>query len=713
MTSRPAARCLSLPLRAALLASSTLAAAPLAAQTAEAPAQQEEAPIALEGIVVNSPSYETEGTGSYASGLISVGEKEALEPREIPQSTTVVTRQRIEDGQYTSLDTALRDTPGILVLDNDNGRSSIFSRGFEFDYLYLNGLPAPLSSIYGTQPDLSIVDHIEILKGPSGLFAGRGEPAGSVNMRLKQASADFGGYVSATGNTFGRGRGEADITGALNDSGTLRARGVFAYENGDGFVDKEENGVTQGYGTVAYDFTPATTLTLSLSHMERDISPFNGLPTDADGNLLDLDTDTTTAADWNDFDNSVTDYLAEFEHRFDGGGFVKASGRFSDRDVDFLYAYAGSAADADGNVNGLSWLARDYREQSLALDVYTSLPYSVAGMRGNFIIGADYQNVDSTTKQARGTIAGTYNLYDWDVSGVSAPDVSWSSDDDSTSSQYGIYSQLRLSPFTDFTLIGGGRLTWYDSHVTDNLTGTRSDDEDINGHFTPYLGATYDITEWATLYTSYTEIFQPQTELDASGALLDPREGWQAEVGAKFAFSNGLNASIAFFNLEDTNRAIADPVTGDYVAQGKVRARGIELEASGEILPGWQVFGGYTWTDTEYLNGESEGQDFSTYTPENMLRVWTKYSFSEGTFKDLSLGAGVTAMSSFSSRGIEAPGYGVVDLMASYELTENVALQLNVNNVFDKKYYSRVGSTSVFNFYGAPRNASLTLTTRF
>ncbi|QDL94578.1 TonB-dependent siderophore receptor (plasmid) [Paroceanicella profunda] len=708
---RSVARRLRLPLRAALLASSALAAAPLCAQTADAPEEQDVIP--LEGIVVTSPSYETEDTGSYATGLISVGEKEALAPREIPQSTTVVTRQRIEDGDYTSLDTALRQTPGILVLDNDNGRSSIFSRGFEFDYLYFNGLPAPLSSIYGTQPDLSIVDHIEILKGPSGLFAGRGEPAGSVNMRLKQASADFGGYVSATGNTFGRGRGEADITGALNDSGSLRARGVFAYENGDGFVDKQENGVLQGYGTVAYDFSPATTLTLSLSHMERDIAPFNGLPTDADGNLLDLDPDTTTAADWNDFDNTVTDYMAEFEHRFDGGGFVKASGRFSDRDVDFLYAYAGSAADADGNVNGLSWLARDYQEQSLALDVYTSLPYTLAGLRGNVIVGADYQNVDSTLKQARGSIAGTYTLTDWDVSGVPAPDVTWSSDDDSSSNQYGLYTQLRLSPFRDVTLIGGGRLTWYDAHVTDNATGTRSDEQDINGHFTPYLGATYDVNDWATLYTSYTEIFQPQTERDRNGAMLDPREGWQVEVGAKFEFSNGLNASLAFFNLEDTNRAVADPVTGDYVAQEKVRSRGIELEASGEILPGWQLAGGYTYTDTEYLNGASDGEDFSTYTPEHMLRVWTKYSFDTGVLKDVSVGGGFTAMSSFSSRGIEAPGYGVVDLMASYDITETVALQLNVNNVFDKQYYSRVGSTSVFNFYGAPRNASLTLTTRF
>src|SRR5690606_29403317 len=127
-------------------------------------AQAEAATTVLPTISVEGSSYETESTGSYASDLVSVGEKDVLPQREIPQSTTIVTRQRLDDGGFTSLDTALRKTPGMMVLTNDDGRSSLYSRGFEFDTLYFNGLPAPLSSIYGTQPDMAIVDHIEILR---------------------------------------------------------------------------------------------------------------------------------------------------------------------------------------------------------------------------------------------------------------------------------------------------------------------------------------------------------------------------------------------------------------------------------------------------------------------------------------------------------------------------------------------------------------------
>ena len=120
--------------------------------------------IVLDPLNVVGSGYETEDSGSYASDLISVGEKDARTVKEVPQSTTVLTNQYLKDRNVTSLDTAMRKTPGIVVLDNDNGRSSIFSRGFEVDKLYFNGLSAPVSSRQGTQPDMSIIDHVEVLK---------------------------------------------------------------------------------------------------------------------------------------------------------------------------------------------------------------------------------------------------------------------------------------------------------------------------------------------------------------------------------------------------------------------------------------------------------------------------------------------------------------------------------------------------------------------
>ncbi|WP_330999038.1 TonB-dependent siderophore receptor [Mangrovicoccus algicola] len=687
----------------------------LATTCLAAPAAAQEA-VVLDNVVIRGSSYETEGTGSLTTDQVSVGEKEVRDIREIPMSTTVITDAQIDDRGFTSLDTALQKTPGMRVLTNDSGRSSLYVRGFEMDYLYFNGLPAPLSSIYGTQPDLSIVDHVEILKGPNGLFIGTGEPGGAVNMSLKRAQRDFGGYVSLSGQSFGRGRAEADVTGSLNDSGTLRGRAVFAYEDGDGFVDQQENGVAQAYGTVAWDVTPDTELTFTISHMERDITPFNGLPTDGDLDLLDVDRSTTTMADWNEFENTVDDYLLELRHELDGGGFLKFSGRYSTRDVDFLYAYGASAADEDDTVTNLSWLAQQYKEDSLALDAYASLPFDFGRTTGNLIVGADYQKVESRLYSARGTIAGSFDLNDWDVSDVDRPDVSWSSREETETERYGLYSQLRVSPLEGLNLIAGGRFTWYDQTATDLDTNEETDDIGENGRFTPFGGLTWDVTEQVTLYASYTSIFQPQTETDVNDRLIDPAEGHQVEIGAKGRFFDGLNASLALFQLEEDNRAEVETGTRDYYAMD-VESRGVELELSGEVLPGWQVFGGYTYTEMKYTDGPMDGDVFKGYTPEHMVQLWSSYDFGPGALDRLTLGGGLTYMSDFksvSSTGeIEAPGYTVVDLMARWEVTEQSDIRLSVNNVFDETYYSRVGGPSVFNFYGEPRNLELAFTQRF
>jgi len=670
----------------------------------------------LEEISVEGASYETEGANSYKSGLISVGEKAAMTPREVPQSTSVVTRKQIEDGGYTALETAVKNVPGLLVLSNDVGRSSLFSRGFEFDYLYYDGLPAPVSSIYGTQPDLSIVDHVEVLKGPSGLFIGTGSPAGSVNMRLKQASrTEPGGYVTTSVTSAGQKRIELDYGGALNASGSLRGRVVAAHAEGDGFVNGQENGVDQLYGALAWDISPNTTATFSISNMRRDIAPYNGLPTYADGSLLWLDPATTTAADWNRFDNDVTDAVAAIEHKFDNGARVKTSLRRSHQTGDFLYAYTGTVAAADNTVSRLSWLARDFTHDTLAFDAHAELPFALNGWEGLAIVGLDAQRADSSVRAASGAFTGSWDLDAWNTSALAAPTVVYGNAAATTTNQQGLYGQLRLKPISTLTLLGGARLSWVDLDAV-SATGVASRVEE-KGHLTPFAGVTWDIRPDTTLYASYTEIFQTQTALDAAGKVLDPLEGQQIELGVKTETAAGLGLTAALFQLDQVNRAQAVPGTTYSVAAGEVRVRGFEIEAAGEIGENLHLAAGYTWSDSEYLNGTTAGEVFSTYTPRHMLKLSAEYDVTEGALADWSFGGQLVAMSSFSSVSgaitIRAPGYGVVNLSAKRRLDENTDLRLTVSNAFDKDYYSRVGGTTVFNFRGEPRSVSLALTRRF
>lgn len=671
----------------------------------------------LAPVIIEGATYETEGTGSYATKMISVGDKDTRLLREVPQSTTVLTRERLDDGNFTSLDTAMRKTPGVVVLPNDDGRSSIYSRGFEFDTIYMNGLSTPIQSIYGTQPDMAVVDHIEILRGPSGLFGGTGEPAGAINMRLKQASDKFKASANTIFDSWSGKRIEGDITGPLTQSGNVRGRLVGVLSAKDSWVDTVDNKVGVVYGTIQADLNENTTATLSINHTERNITPFNGLPTLADGTLLDLDRSTYTGADWNNFKSNVTQYIGEIEHRFEDGGHVKVSALYSQVDTNFLYAYAAGAANSAGVVtSGTRWLARDYQQDSVSLDAHISRPFEMFGLENNIIGGVDYRRSKDTLYSATGVIAGAQSLYNWNTH-LAEPTVKYGNPTKTETDQYGVYGQWRIKPIDKLTLIGGGRFSWYDGQSS-------GDEVKIDGKFTPYGGIVYDLTDWLSAYGSYTEIFQPQSVTDASGSIIDPRAGRQFEIGLKADLTDNINASLAWFDLTDKNRAVADPNnTGDYLALGKAHLKGIEFEVNGEVLPYWEVTAGYTYTDTVYEDTQrAAGSEF--YTPEHMLQLFTKYTFNgRGDWTDgIFVGGGVKVFSSFKNISrtaaggattIEAPGYGVVDLQAGYKFNDHVTATLAVNNVFDKKYYERVGGTSVFNFYGEPRSVSFKLGTTF
>lgn len=698
-----------------------LASTVLVSLCGSAGAQETTDETRLPEISVQGTSYETEGTGSYTTDLISVGEKDARPLREIPQSTTVLTRERLNDGDFTSLDTVLKKTPGVVVLTNDDGRSSLYSRGFEYDTLYFNGLPAPLSSIHGQQPDMAIVDHIEILRGPAGLFGGSGEPGGAINMRLKQAPDRFQGRVSTTLGSWNNRRIEGDVGGPLNDAGTLRGRLVGAFGKSDHFVDHVDNQIRTIYGTLQADITENTTATLSINHQKRDITPFNGLPAIIGGTeLLDIDRSTFTGMEWNHFESTITDYIGEIEHRFDDGGHVKASARYSDRSADYLYAFAGSGATANGVISRVNWTARTFEETALALDAHVSKPFELWGKENNLIVGADYRNFSNSWLNLSGGVAGSFDLNNWDPTAIARPSLNFAAGAPTESDlrQYGIYGQWRFKPLDNLTLIGGGRLTWVDLQ-------TLTTDQSIDAEFTPYAGIIYDITDRVSAYASFTQIFQPQTDVTFAGDIVGPRTGRQFEVGLKANLFDDVNASIAYFNLRDNNRAVRDPSNTAYsVAQGQAKLQGLELELTGSLTPNWQVAGGYTYTDTEFVNTTNfQGAEF--YTPRHMFQAWTKYNFDErhGILDKAFVGAGVKVFSSFRnltrtaagglSADLKAPGYTVVDLQAGYNFNENLSAVLSVNNVFDEKYYERLGSLPFFNFYGAPRNVNLKLTAQF
>lgn len=233
---------------------------------------------------------------------------------------------------------------------------------------------------------------------------------------------------------------------------------------------------------------------------------------------------------------------------------------------------------------------------------------------------------------------------------------------------------------------------------------------------TPYGGLIYDVTDRASLYASVTEIFQPQTAIDRNGDYLDPVDGISQEVGLKAeVFDGGADASLALFRTEQDNVAQPAGTRSDgiafYTGGDGITSEGVEATLAGELAPGWQASVGYTYLEVE----DAEGEATNTYIPRHLVRATTSYR--PAALDALKVGARVRWQDDIErDRDLaddksRQAAYALVDLMASYDFSDNLTGSLNVNNVTDETYLTSLKWDQAF--HGAPRSVMANLTWRF
>lgn len=262
----------------------------------------------------------------------------------------------------------------------------------------------------------------------------------------------------------------------------------------------------------------------------------------------------------------------------------------------------------------------------------------------------------------------------------------------------------------DLKLILGGRLT---NWKYDAIWSAGADQKyDAKNEFTPFAGVVYDINANHSLYASYTNIFKPQNYKGANEKLLDPLVGNNYEVGVKGEyFDKKLNSSLSIFRIKQDNSPVQTDTrlsdgTFAYRAAKGVVSKGVELEVSGKITNNWDVQLGFAHFDAE----EANGTKYNTRAPRNNVVLFTKYNL--GKF---SIGGGVNWKSKgyvgSGSRVVTQDAYSVFDLMAAYRFNDRLSLQLNIHNLFDKKYYS--GYSAYEYVYAEPINGMLSLKYQF
>lgn len=705
----------------------------------------------------------TEHHPSYTTPALQIGSKGAEAWHEITQSVSVITQQSIEDQNLLTLADALRKSPGIATTVNTEGRTEFYARGFSLDKVQIDGgVAQSLSNV-----DLVTYDHIEILRGADGVYVGRGEPSGVVNLVRKRPTATAQYQIEAAAGSWNHYNGVLDASGPLN-SASIRGRLIAKYSDKDFYYDTASERKNLLYGIVEADLSQRTLLTFGTTLERLRATPAHkGLPRYRDGSDIGFDRSTSFIAPWAYERINSSAFFLELDHAFNDRWSARLNTSYSRKhEQTHKLGIEGGVIPDSGQGPMLVDSRSNVKSRNSAADLSINGHFPLAGRDHEVTLGGSYNFYTAPDTYMLPRTYGALNqhiinVWEFDPKDLPVPEslqATGVSPYHARDSSY--YGRLRFHLSDKLRLALGVRVSNYehkmDVHFWDEngkvfFTMPSAYFEDKNV-LTRYAGLSYDWNENLTLYSSYSDVYLPQSEfVDISGSTLKPIIGSNWELGAKTQWLDGrLQASISAYQIRQTNHADYDDAgmesldwdkllqvyenlerTGGhccFTPSGTLTSRGVDLELTGELSDQWKIIASYNYNRKKWSSykGYIESESNNSGTPKHSYKLWTTYRLPKQYYR-WTLGFGLEGKSSNYNQG-KAPapdysnlvryraqqgGYTVFNAMVSHRFNNNWIAQLNVNNLFDKHYYDSIRSAAFSNWYGAPRNFMLTLRGQF
>jgi outer membrane receptor for ferric coprogen and ferric-rhodotorulic acid len=694
----------------------------------------------------SSDPIATEGTGSFTTNGTIVASAIPLSLLHTPQTVGVITYAQIQQQQMTDVSTALNYMPGVTLNVITGAGDEYISRGFMLRRFRLDGgasLTLLDPSTLGAADDLSEYDSVQVLRGSDGLLGSNDAPSGALNFVRKRPLDHDQLVVDASVGSWNEVYGAVDASGPIGFDGHLRARAVFSIDDQDEFYDITHQTRSHLYAVVEGDLDDDTLLRIGGSYGEEHDPGFNGagVPRNAAGLDADLARSTCLCATWNRFDRTGTEAFATLEHRFNEDWSVSADAMMLGQAINEKFASVQGAAEI---TNYQAFITSSLNQHAYGLSAKALGTFSAFGFEQSVAAGVSYSRTAYSLSQDLGFVDRvSIDIFHFDPK-LLDPEPP---DSDAVfpiaalapamNEEAGMFASLLLQPAEHLHLTLGGRISFYRQRQIDLTTGLPVvENQHYNGVLTPTAALSYDVRPDVAVYASYAAINAAQGGLLTSDLQpLPPLKGQTYEAGVKVAPHDGkLNASLAFYVSTQSNQALqafSPPSIPSticcYIVAGPGRSAGIDLEVSGELLPGWQVQGGYTYNTNGYPDFvrkrlvDAGGTDagLQSLQPKNQIKLWTSYDVDA----DWTVGGGLRFESKrfvesqicnipddpfcrtgdFVDFEIAQAAYAVMDLRAAYRVTENWEAALNVTNVTDTRYFATSAVVASQNFYGEPR----------
>lgn len=635
---------------------------------------------------------------------------------ETPQVVSVISRDQIEDFSLREINSLLAQVPGVTVEQVETGRTYYTARGFDIVNFQYDGVGVPFSYGLGHgHDDTAIYEQVEVVKGATGLITGLANPSATINYLRKRPTENVQASVTGSAGSWNQYRIDGDISGPII-ADKLKGRLVLAKQDGDSYLDRYSKELTVFYGIIDGSITETTRFALghSVNDSHSDANSSGALPLFySDGSLTNYDVSTNTAPKWAYQDVKQTRTFVELEQDLGTNWMAKAIVTRNDLDSEWPSLYL-SGAPNPITEEGLLAKASFYEaaDKEEIVDLFVSGTFSLWGQEHELVAGINTADIKLT---GRSVYNNEWNYApigaDWAEGKTALPvfDVydaaTQSTHIDQTQDSYYISTRLNITDALSI-LLGARTVDIEQDGFSYGAPQIASDKETV-----PYAGITYEILPGTMLYTSYSEVFNPQTWVDAELLPLGAVRGESAEIGVKQeVFAGNAVLTLAMFESSQDNFGewvARDTASGLNIYRGVgFDSDGFEIELAGEVFSGLNISAGYTQVKVE----DENGNDTRRFIPTRQFKVATAYNLA--TLPGLRLGASINWQNEIYFGDTQVQGtYALVDLFARYELTTNLALAVNLNNLGDEKYLlsPQWGQAN----YGAPRNVTGSITWRY
>ncbi len=707
---------------------SVLAASPALAQgrapTAAADGEKNLPPIQVMEKTARSYQRDFSSSDKFTAPLVDT-----------PKSVTVIPQELIRDSGAATLTEVLRTVPGITFGAGEGGNplgDRPFLRGYDTQgSMFVDSL----RDLGATSRETFNTESVEVTKGSDGAYGGRGGAGGSINLISK---APHLGTTAAASTGLGSDhyrRFTADGNWQFAEHAAFRLN-VMKHANDVAGRDEVDNSRWGIAPSIAFGLGTPTRVTLSYYHLWTNDLPDSGIPYQYtlsnrpanSGTIYPAPVDRHNFYGLTDRDFRKTKSDAgtvTIEHDFTSELKVRNTTRYTKSSQDYIWT---QPDDSQGNViNGLVWRRNNNRASavwSIANQTELSGDFKTGPFAHQFTSGIevareagrrDGYNVATGKGDVCELGAGAASDYNCTSLWSPNPHDPWTGsisrrNDPSyartvTKSIYG-FDTVELTKH--WQVNAGVRIDDYATRFTDTRANSSNsytrDDTLVNWQ----VGVVFKPAENGSVYASYATSSTPAGALLGEGAesqpltpgrgdvgmnadQLAPEKNRSIEVGTKWNIRQDmLSLTAALFQIDTTNARVTLP-DNLYAMTGSKRVQGLELGVAGQLTTAWRLFGGYTYLKSELRdNGKDVANNGNRFpnTPKHSFTMWTQYDFTP----KFTLGGGAFYMSEVygdpaNQRAV--PSYWRFDAMAQYRFHKNFNIQVNVQNLFNRKYFDQ------------------------